>query len=104
MASVGERIRHERESRNTTLDDMAVATGIGQSYLESLEKGEYHELPGPAFGKLYIRAYAEVLGFDPQPWIDDYEREHRLLRRLRGVRCAGAHGSATDGRRDRPLA
>jgi transcriptional regulator with XRE-family HTH domain len=79
MASVGERIRIERESRNTTLDDMAVATGIGQSYLESLERGEYHELPGPAFGKLYIRAYAEVLGFDPQPWIDDYDREHRRL-------------------------
>ena len=80
MASVGERIRHERESRNTSLDDMSVATGIGQSYLESLERGEYHELPGPAFGKLYIRAYAEVLGFDPQPWIDDYDREHRHLR------------------------
>jgi transcriptional regulator with XRE-family HTH domain len=79
MASVGERIRRERESRNTTLDDMAVATGIGQSYLESLERGEYHELPGPAFGKLYIRAYAEVLGFDPQPWIEDYDREHRRL-------------------------
>ena len=95
MASVGERIRQERESRNTTLDDMAVATGIGQSYLESLERGEYHELPGPAFGKLYIRAYAEVLGFDPQPWIDDYDREHRLLR---GASTESASGAPSGSR------
>lgn len=80
MPSVGERIRAERESRNTSLDDMSEATGIGQTYLESLEKGDYQELPGPAFGKLYIRAYAEVLGFDPKPWIEDYDRESRHLR------------------------
>jgi cytoskeleton protein RodZ len=78
MSSVGERLREERESRGTTLDAMAAATGIGRSYLEALEKDEILELPGKAFGKLYIRAYAEVLGFDPQPWIDDYDRERRL--------------------------
>lgn len=79
MVSVGERLRLERETRNTTIDEMAAATGIGRSYLDSLESSAYHALPGPAFGKLYIRAYAEVLGFDPQPWIDDYDREQRLV-------------------------
>jgi transcriptional regulator with XRE-family HTH domain len=77
MASVGERLKLERESRNTTLEEMVVATGIGQSYLDALERDAIHELPGKAFGKLYIRAYAEVFGFDPQPWIDDYDREQR---------------------------
>jgi transcriptional regulator with XRE-family HTH domain len=79
MVSVGERLKLERESRNTTLDEMVVATGIGQSYLDALERGAIDELPGKAFGKLYIRAYAEVFGFDPQPWIDDYDREQRLV-------------------------
>ena len=62
----------------TSIDEMATATGIGRSYLEALERDEIRELPGKAFGKLYIRAYAEVLQFDPQPWIDAYERERRL--------------------------
>jgi transcriptional regulator with XRE-family HTH domain len=66
-----------RESRNTSIEEMAVATGIGQSYLEAVERDEIHLLPGKAFGKLYIRAYAEVFEFDPQPWIDDYDREQR---------------------------
>jgi len=78
MATVGERLKLMRESRNTSIEEMVVATGIGQSYLEAVEKDEIQALPGKAFGKLYIRAYAEVFGFDPQPWIDDYDREQRL--------------------------
>ena len=78
MPSVGERLKAEREARQTSIDQMAEATGIGRSYLEALERDEIRELPGKAFGKLYIRAYAEVLQFDPQPWIDAYERERRL--------------------------
>lgn len=66
-----------RESRDTSIEEMVVATGIGQTYLEAVEKDDIHVLPGKAFGKLYIRAYAEVFGFDPQPWIEDYDREQR---------------------------
>ncbi len=79
MTSVGERLRLLRETRNTTIEEMVTATGIGQSYLEALERDAIHELPGKAFGKLYIRAYAEVFTFDPQAWIDDYDREQRLV-------------------------
>jgi transcriptional regulator with XRE-family HTH domain len=77
MPAFGERLKRERESHGTTIEQIAAASGIGQSYLEALERDEFGALPGPAFGKLYIRAYAEVLGFDPQPWIDDYDRERR---------------------------
>lgn len=79
MASVGERLRLLRETRNTTVEEMVTATGIGQRYLEALERDAIHELPGKAFGKLYIRAYAEVFTFDPQSWIEDYDREQRLV-------------------------
>jgi len=77
MASVGERLRHERESRNTTIEQMAGATQVELRYLEALERNDLGSMPGRAFGKLYIRAYADVLGFDPQPLIEDYDREHR---------------------------
>jgi transcriptional regulator with XRE-family HTH domain len=77
MSGFGERLKRERESHNTSIEEIAAASGIGQSYLQALEQDDFPSLPGPAFGKLYIRAYAEVLGFDPQPWIDDYDREQR---------------------------
>jgi transcriptional regulator with XRE-family HTH domain len=77
MSSVGERLKHEREARNTTIEQIAEATGIGLTYLEAMERNEFDTLPGRAFGKLYVRAYAAVLEFDPQPLIDAYDRAQR---------------------------
>ena len=77
MARVGDRLREERERRNKTIDDLAEASHVDRRYLEALERGDVDALPGRAFGKLYIRAYAETLGFDPQPLIEEYDREQR---------------------------
>ena len=79
MTTIGERLRHERESREKTLEQMRDATGIGVTFLDALEKDDFNALPGRAFGKLYIRAYGEALGFDPQPLVDAYDREQRLV-------------------------
>ncbi|PYT07553.1 MAG: hypothetical protein DMF49_07830 [Acidobacteria bacterium] len=81
MPSFGERLKCEREAKNRTIEEIGVATGIQLSYLEALEKNEFHTLPGRAFGKLYIRACAEILGLDPQPLIDHYDREQHQQRR-----------------------
>jgi cytoskeleton protein RodZ len=86
MPSFGESLRQERESRRATVEDVAAATGIDLAYLEALERNDVGALPGRAFGMLYIRAYAEMLGFDPRPLIEEYEREN--------PRSAGADASA----------
>ncbi len=80
MPSVGERLRDQREARHTTIEELSAATGIHLGYLEAMERDDVQSLPGRAFGKLYIRAYAENLGFDPQSLIDEYEREQDLKR------------------------
>jgi transcriptional regulator with XRE-family HTH domain len=77
MITVGEKLKQERESRNTTLVELSGTTGIGLSYLEALEHNEFDALPGRSFGKLYIRAYAKVLGFDPRPLIVEYDRQRQ---------------------------
>lgn len=79
MSSFGERLRQEREARRTTIEQISLATGIKIDYLEALEKGQFHLLPGRAFGKLYIRAYARILGFDPRPLIEQYDREREAV-------------------------
>jgi len=85
MPTFGHRLRHERESRNTRIQDVSERTNIGLRYLEALENNDFDALPGPrGFGKLYIRAYAEVLGFDPQSLIDAFEKERRKQSRTDG--------------------
>jgi transcriptional regulator with XRE-family HTH domain len=73
--SFGEKLRRERERHDTTIEEIAAKTKIALRFLQALEKDDFDALPGRAFGKFYIRAYAEVLGFDPEPLIVEYERE-----------------------------
>jgi transcriptional regulator with XRE-family HTH domain len=74
MHGPGESLRHEREARGKSIEEMAEATGIRLPLLTALEQEAFDSLPGRGFGKLYIRAYAEVLGFDPRPVIEAYDR------------------------------
>jgi transcriptional regulator with XRE-family HTH domain len=75
MSSFGDKLRQERVSRGVSLDEISGATGVDRVFLEALEENRFELLTGPAFGKLYVRAYAAVLGFDPEPLIEDYDRE-----------------------------
>jgi cytoskeleton protein RodZ len=79
MSSVGEKLRQAREARQASIDDLASGTGVGAQFLEAMERDDYDALPGRAFGKLYIRAYAEFLQFDPAPLIEEYDRAQRAL-------------------------
>jgi hypothetical protein len=77
MESFGQKLRRERESREKPLEEIAGSTKIRLRFLEALETNEFDELPGPAFGKFFIRAYAEALDMDPEPLIAEYDREQK---------------------------
>ena len=74
MSSFGESLKQQRESQGKSVEEIAEATGIRLDLLTALEQDAFEALPGRGFGKLYIRAYAEVLGFDPRPLIQEYDR------------------------------
>ena len=71
--SFGEKLKQERERRNTSIEEIAERTKIALHFLQALESDNFDALPGRAFGKFYIRAYAEVLDFDPDPLIVEYD-------------------------------
>ena len=79
MQGPGESLRQVREAHGRTIEEMSEATGIRLPFLTALEQDAFDSLPGRGFGKLYIRAYAEVLGFDPQPAIESYDRAVREM-------------------------
>jgi hypothetical protein len=74
MQGPGQSLRQAREAHGRTIEEMSEATGIRLPFLTALEQEAFDSLPGRGFGKLYIRAYAEVLGFDPKPVIEAYDR------------------------------
>jgi len=68
-------LRHERERRGWTLDDVADRTRIPRRYLEALEDGNHDVLPPGPFLRGYLRQYLEFLGQDPDAPTDDASAE-----------------------------
>ncbi len=65
-------LRRERELRQIGLREVAEATKINVRYLEALERNDFEYLPGGAFNKGFIRAYARYIGVDDAEMVDAY--------------------------------
>ncbi len=72
MLEIGSSLRSAREGRGLSLDDAAEATKIRPAYLAAIEDEAFERLPGPTYARGFLRAYAEFLGVDAQPLIDEF--------------------------------
>jgi cytoskeleton protein RodZ len=63
--SVGAALRATREHYRLSLEEVSLATHIRKAYLLGLEDMRLDALPARPFAIGYVRAYAEVLGLDP---------------------------------------
>jgi cytoskeleton protein RodZ len=77
MSEFGDKLRHERESRGITLDSITAATKISNRHLVALEAGHYDYLPGGIFNKCIVRSYAEVIGINPETWVNRFMSAYR---------------------------
>lgn len=64
IEQLGHYLREVRESRKVTLEAASEATHIRPAYLRALESGDWSALPGMAYGRGYLKGYAEFLGLE----------------------------------------
>lgn len=62
---VGAALKAAREFRGLSLQDVCDATRIRRAYLAAVEDMRLEELPSRPFALGYVKAYAQLLGFDP---------------------------------------
>lgn len=79
MITAGDCLRRRREERQLSLEEVSRELGIKRSYLESLESGDYRELPPSVYVRGFIRRYAGLLGIDGGQLIKIYNRETSYL-------------------------
>lgn len=65
-------LQREREKRGETLEDAGEATGIHPYHIEAIEFGDMTRMPTRMEALEMISAYAEYLGFDPEPLVSHY--------------------------------
>lgn len=74
MLEFGASFKKARESKNVSLDKIAVETRISSRFLVAIENEQFELLPGGIFNRGFIRTYAERLGLDPEEAITAYEK------------------------------
>lgn len=65
--TIGEILREERVRHRVSLEDLAQRTRIRLQYLQALEENKFQLLPAAPFVRGYIRAYADLFGFEYKP-------------------------------------
>ncbi len=70
--ALGAALRKAREARDLTASEVAAGTNMKMQIVEDLEREDFHRIAAPIYGKGFIKLYAEFVGLDPKPLIDDF--------------------------------
>lgn len=65
-------LERERQARGLSLEDVASCTGIHPYHVEAIEYGDMTHMPPRLEALEMIAAYADFLGFDPDPLLQHY--------------------------------
>lgn len=76
MASIGKTFRDAREKKGVDLSKAAAQTHILVKHLEMMERDDFSRMPAPMYAKGFIRMYADFLGVDPAPLVQEYVEVH----------------------------
>jgi cytoskeleton protein RodZ len=69
---IGSSLRDARLRQELDFPELEERTKIRPKYLRALEEERFDILPAPTYIKGFLRTYADALGLDPQPFVDEY--------------------------------
>lgn len=72
MFDIGSSLREARLRQNLDFPELEERTKIRPKYLRALEDERFDLLPAPTYVRGFLRSYAEALGLDGQPFVDEY--------------------------------
>jgi hypothetical protein len=69
---IGSSLREARGRQSLDFPELEELTKIRPKYLRALEEERFDILPAPTYVRGFLRSYAEALGLDGQPFVDEY--------------------------------
>ena len=73
IENFGSYLKHERELRGFSLEDIATKTKISIHFLQALENNQFDDLPEKVFIKGYIRSFARIIGSDEHEMLNAFD-------------------------------
>jgi hypothetical protein len=76
MGTVGQRLEAARREKGVTVSEAGEKTRILPKLIEAMEADDFTSLAAPVYVKGFLRLYAQYLGLDPAPLIQEYAGQH----------------------------
>ena len=70
--SLGQELKDARTRMGLTASEVASATRMKVQIVEAIEEGDHSVFAAPIYGKGFIRLFAEYVGLDPRPLVDEF--------------------------------
>ena len=76
MFNIGSSLHEARTRQNLDFDEMEQRTKVRAKYLRLLEEERFDQLPGHAYTKGFLQAYASALGLDGRLYVEEYNSRY----------------------------
>ncbi len=73
---IGAALTAAREARGLSVEDVAASTRIRATVIRAIERDDFSRSGGAAYARGHIRSIAHVVDLDPQPLVDEFDRQH----------------------------
>jgi transcriptional regulator with XRE-family HTH domain len=87
-SELGDQLRHARESKDLSPEELEKKTGIRKRFLQAMEEGRFDVLPGPVQVRGFLKSYASCVGLNPDEILACYERETRSVQTAAALKSA----------------
>jgi hypothetical protein len=76
IGTIGQKLEAARRSKGVSVSEAGQATKILSKFIDAMESDDFGVLSAPVYAKSFIRMYAQYLGLDAQPLVDEYAAQH----------------------------
>ncbi len=76
IGTIGQKLESARQAKGVSVSEAGQATKILSKFIEAMEADDFGVLSAPVYAKSFLRMYAQYLGLDAQPLVEEYTAQH----------------------------
>ena len=76
IGTIGQRLEAARQAKGVSVSEAGHATKILGKFIEAMESDDFGALSAPVYAKSFIKMYADYLGLDARPLVEEYVSQH----------------------------
>lgn len=76
IGTIGQKLESARQAKGVTVSEAGRATKILSKFIEAMEADDFGVLSAPVYAKSFIKMYAQYLGLDAKPLVEEYVTQH----------------------------